>query len=198
MDKFNELKMLLMKDRSYRRFNESERIDNETLKEIVELSRYCASGRNLQPLKYILISEQSVCDEIFPLLKWAGYLPEWEGPEPGERPSAYIVQLLDTDITSNPLCDEGLQIQAITLGAVACGYGACIIKSFNSARLREILKIDSNLQPSYVIAMGKPLEEVVIEELKDNSTDSIKYYRTPDRVHHVPKRSLKDLVIKQI
>ncbi len=47
---------LLKKNRSYRRFCESERIPQEQLEEWVGLTRFCASARNAQPLKYIPVS----------------------------------------------------------------------------------------------------------------------------------------------
>ena len=166
------------------------------LKEIVGLTRFCASGRNLQPLKYTIVNQKSQCDQIFTILKWAGYLTDWDGPKEGERPTAYIVQFLDTNITKNPLCDEGLQLQAITLGAVAMGYGACIIKSFNVAKLQEILGTDGYLQPTYVVALGKPVEKVVIENLTISSEEGIKYYRDTDGTHHVPKRTLDEILVK--
>ncbi|MCH5232597.1 MAG: nitroreductase family protein [Muribaculaceae bacterium] len=189
------LRKLLMADRSYRRFDEGHRIDKETLIQLVELTRYCASGRNLQPLKYFVANENDMCDKIFPLLKWAGYLPEWDGPVKGERPTAYLIQCLDTNITKSYLSDDGLQQQAITLGAVAEGLGCCIIKSFNVIKLKEILGLPDNYEPIYVIAIGKPIEKVVIDDMSNQDSSDIKYYRTPDGIHHVPKRSLDDLVI---
>ena len=194
-NKFEILSELLKKDRSYRRFDESFKIDAGTLKRLVELTRYCSSGRNLQPLKYFIVNDEEKCEQIFPLLKWAGYLKEWDDPEKGERPSAYLIQCLDTNLTKNYLCDDGLQLQAITLGATALGLGCCIIKSFNIVKLKEILSLEENLSPLYILAIGKPVETVVIEKLKDTGEEGIKYYRTPDKVHHVPKRSLEELLI---
>lgn len=131
---------------------------------------------------------------MFPLLGWAGYLKDWPGPEEGERPAAYLVQCLDTDLTRDCMCDDGLQLQAITLGAAAMGLGCCIIKSFNGGRLREALAIEERYEPLYVVAIGRPLEKVVIEDMAPGSED-IKYYRTPDATHHVPKRQLPELLI---
>ena len=196
-NKFEILKSLLKKDRSYRRFDESYKIENNTLKELVGLTRFCASGRNLQPLKYYIVNDLEKCDRLFPLLKWAGYFLDWDGPDEGERPTAYLIQCLDTELTKNYLCDDGLQLQTITLGATALGLGCCIIKSFNVVKLKEILNLDENLSPLYVLALGKPGEEVVIEDLKDFAEDSIKYYRTLDGMHHVPKRSLAELLINK-
>lgn len=195
MQQFEIVESLLRSDRSIRRFDESKPIDSETLKRLVGLTRFCASGRNLQPLKYRTVCSAEECDKVFPLLKWAGYLPDWDGPEKGERPTAYLVQCLDTRLTNNCLCDEGLQLQAITLGAAALGIGGCIIKSFNAPKLAEELGLPEWALPSYVLALGFPVEEVVIEDMKGTDADAVKYYRSADRVHHVPKRPLSELLI---
>ena len=94
---------LLKKNRSYRRFCESERIPQEQLEEWVGLMRFCASARNAQPLKYIPVCHKEECEEVFKTLAWAGYLTDWDGPEKGERPAAYLIQLLDTRILENCL-----------------------------------------------------------------------------------------------
>ncbi len=185
------LKDLLLKNRSCRRFRQKERIPADELRRWVDHTRYCASGRNLQPLKYILIHSEQGCAQVFPLLKWAGYLPDWEGPEEGERPAAYIVQLLDTSLTENPLCDEGLQLQALTLSAVEAGYACCIIKAFQAEALHKSLNLPAHLRPCYVVAVGKGVEEVRLETMKDKD---VRYWRTPDKVHHVPKRTLEEIL----
>lgn len=194
-DKFVILSDLLKADRSYRRFDENYKIERETLRKLVGLTVYCASGRNLQPMKYFMVDDEETCSMIFPLLKWAGYLSDWDGPEIGERPTAYLVQCLDKDLTGNYLCDDGLQLQAITLGAVALGLGCCIIKSFNAIKLKEGLGLPSHLEPLNVVAIGKPAEKVVIEKMSETNPDDVKYYRTPDGIHHVPKRGLDELLI---
>lgn len=192
-NKFDIIHSLLRVDRSVRRFVESERIDTATLESLVDLTRFCASGRNLQPLRYRIVNTPEECAAIFPLLAWAGYLPEWPGPEPGERPAAYLVQCIDTDLTTNCLCDDGLQLQAITLGAAALGIGGCIIKSFNAAKISETLDIPTRFTPLYVLALGLPAEKVEIEPIGHDG--DVRYYRTPDRIHHVPKRPLSELLI---
>jgi len=45
----------------------------------------------------------------------------------------------------------------------------------------------------YVVALGMPVEEVTIEDAIDK--DDIKYYRDENRVHHVPKRTISDLLV---
>ena len=196
MKKYELLKELLINDRSIRRFNEAKTIGQDTLLKIVELTRYCASGRNLQPLRYRLVTDPKEKEELFPMLGWAGYLPEWAGPEEGERPSAYIIQCRDNDLTNNIMCDDGLQLQTLTLGATALGLGGCIIKSFNPRKLSEILKLENRYEPLYVLALGYPVEKVVLTGLNPEKDKEIKYYRDENGVHYVPKRPLEDLIIK--
>lgn len=185
------LKELLQKNRSYRRFYQDTRIAEQELAELVELTGLCPSGRNAQALKYVIVNDLSLCEKVFETLAWAGYLTDWAGPSEGERPSAYLIQLLDTTIVENCLCDDGIQAQTVMLGAVEKGLGGCIIKAFKNEELRNILHLPERLRIMYVLALGKPKEHVVIDEIKDGD---FKYWREPDGTHHVPKRSVNELI----
>ncbi|MDE6575027.1 MAG: nitroreductase family protein [Muribaculaceae bacterium] len=187
---------LLKSNRSYRRFNESKAITDSTLQQLVGLTRYCASARNLQPLRYRIVSSQKERDAIFPALKWAGYLSDWEGPAPGERPSAYLIQCLDVSLTTNCLCDDGLQLEAITLGASALGIHGCIIKAFNVPEIIAALHLPEQYKPLYVLALGYPAEKVVVTDTDGSHDADIRYYRTADSTHIVPKRPVSELIIK--
>ena len=83
MNDFEVLKNLLVKDRSIRRFYENEAIDEATLEKLVELTRYCGSGRNLQPLKYRIVVDEDEKRGIYPYLAWAGYYKDWDGWKKG-------------------------------------------------------------------------------------------------------------------
>jgi nitroreductase len=184
---------LITKNRSYRRFDESVTISYNQLKEWIELARLSASGRNAQPLKYIISCEKEKNEKIFSTLGWAAYLRDWDGPAEGERPSAYLVQLLDTEISTNFFCDDGIAMQNILLGAVEAGFGGCIFRTINKPKLIELLSIPEKFQIVNVIALGKPNETVVIEVLKEGD---FKYWRDENGVHHVPKRSLSELILE--
>lgn len=186
------IKDIVKRNRTYRRFDNSVEITREQVVEWIDCARYCASAKNAQPMKYIVVTNRKECAKLYPSLKWAAYLTEWDGPIPEERPTAYILQLLDTDISTNPLCDDGLQLQTITMAAVEAGFGACIFKSFNNAMLCEQFNLPDHLQIQYVVAFGKPIEEVVIEAI---SGEDYKYWRTEDQKHHVPKRPIDEIVL---
>lgn len=194
MKAFELLREMMMNDRSVRRFDEQKAVDESELRQLVELTRYCASGRNLQPLRYRMVTADEELRLVGDNVKWAGYLTDWDGPAEGERPRAYLIQCLDTGLCQNPLCDDGLQLQTLTLGATAIGLRGCIIKSFNAAEIAAGLRLPERMKPLYVLALGYPVERVVIEPIGDDG--DVKYYRSEDGTHHVPKRRAEDLVIE--
>ena len=185
------IKELISKTRSYRRFDESQKVEMKTLAELVDLARLSASGANRQPLKYLLYNTPEFCNKIFPTLAWAGYLADWSGPEEGERPAAYIIIVGDKDITESFGVDHGIAAQSIMLGATAEGLGGCMIASIKKEELKNILEIPDRFEILLVLALGKPVEKVVIDDAKDNN---IKYWRDADNTHHVPKRKLSDII----
>ena len=187
-----ELKDLILKNRSYRRFYEDYQISLAALRELVDLARLSPSGGNLQPLKYKLANNAEINGKIFPCLGWAGYLTNWHGPDEGEHPSAYIIMLEDTGIKKEVRNDQGIASQSILLGAVEKDLGGCIIGSVKKERLREVLEIPSHLEILLVIALGKPRETVVLESLPPDG--NIKYWRDEAMIHHVPKRSLDEII----
>lgn len=187
------LKDLILQNRSYRRFDESRRLETSTLESLIDLARLSASGANKQPLKYLAYNEPADCDRIFPYLAWAGYLREWPGPDKGERPSAYIIVLGDKTIAESYGIDHGIAAQSIMLGAVEAGFGGCMIQSIKREELRTEIGLADTFDILLVLALGKPVERVVIEEIRDND---VKYWRDKDMTHHVPKRNLKDIILK--
>jgi len=184
---------LILKNRSYRRFHQEVDIKLETLRELVDLARLSGSARNAQPLKYILSCEPQRNSLIFPHLAWAGYIKGWSGPCEGEKPSAYIIILGDTEISRSFGCDHGIAAQSIMLGATEKGLGGCIIASIEKEGLRKALQIPTRYEILLVLALGKPKETVVIETIEPSG--DTKYWRDNNGVHHVPKRPLDDIII---
>lgn len=184
---------LIRKNRSCRRFYQSQAVDLETLERLINLARLSASAANLQPLKYILSSNLKINAQIFPCLGWAGYLKDWPGPAEGERPAAYIVILGDSGIAKNFGCDHGIASQNILLGAREIGLACCIIESIDRKKLGDILNISPKFKILLVIAIGKPREKVVLEAVGPNG--DIRYWRDDKEIQHVPKRSLNDIIV---
>ena len=187
------LKDLILKTRSCRRFDESHQIRLETLERMIDLARLSPSGGNRQPLNYLLYNKPEECERIFPYLAWAGYFKDWQGPENGERPSGYIIMLGDKSVTDAFGVDHGIAAQSIMLGATETGLGGCIIGSIKREELCEELKIPDKYEILFILALGKPIEKIIIDEIKHND---VKYWRDKEGNHHVPKRNLEELILK--
>jgi nitroreductase len=190
------LKDLILKNRSYRRFDPDVPVSLETLRDLVDLARLSASVSNRQPLKYILCCAPKVNADIFPHLAWAGFLTDWGGPAEGERPAAYIVILNDKNIAAVPTVDHGIAAQSMMLGATERGLGGCMIGSIQKDDLRMALDIPEQYEIVLVLALGKPAETVVIDDMGPDG--NFRYYRDDEDVHHVPKRLSEGLIVQEI
>ncbi|MCF7934104.1 MAG: nitroreductase family protein [Spirochaetia bacterium] len=180
--------------RSFRKFDQSARMTEQQLSSLAALAGLAPSAANLQPLVYRLITDEKTCEQVFSTLSWASALTDWDGPKEGERPAAYVVIAQDMNISKRVWLDPGIAAVTIMYGAVEMGYGGCILASIDRDRIVEILDLPSRYAIQLVLALGVPTEQVVLDTLK-HPDDSIAYHRTPDGVHHVPKRALKDIVI---
>ena len=188
------IKELVEKTRTVRRFDGSFVIAHETLEALVDLARLSPSGANRQPLKYILVTEAARRAEVYSCLAWAGYLTTWEGPDPHERPTGYIIVLGDKEISDTFGIDHGIAAQSIMLGANEKGLGGCIIASVKKEKLRSSFSIPMQYEILLVLAVGKPVENVVIETINNND---VKYWRDEQSVHHVPKRTIDEIILRK-
>jgi len=193
MEVIQVIRDLIIENRSCRRFHQEVSIELETLRELVDLARLSASAANRQPLKYILSCEPQKNALIFQCLGWAGALKDWPGPSEGERPSAYIIMLGDTEIAKSFFCDHGIAAQSIFLGAREKGLGGCIHAGVQREELSKAIGIPPRYEILLVLSLGKPREKVVLETLGPDG--DFNYWRDSDNVHHVPKRPLDDIII---
>jgi nitroreductase len=149
----------------------------------------------MQPLKYILCCEPDQNAKIFPLIvNWKRHIPEWHGPEEGERPAAYIMILGDKEVSPSFGVDAGIAAQSILLGATEKGLGGCMLGSMRKEEARKVLDIPAQYEILLTIALGKPGEKVVMETA--NPGQDTKYWLEKDGSHHVPKRRLEDIIIR--
>ncbi|GAG63897.1 unnamed protein product [marine sediment metagenome] len=158
---------LVIENRTCRRFYQDVTIERETLRELVDLARLSASGANRQPLKYILSCDPQKNALIVQCLGWAGALKDWTGPSEGERPSAHIIILGDTEIADSFFCDHGIAAQSILLGAREKGLGGCMHGSAKKDELSKALGIPPRYEILLVLSLGKPKEKVSLNLILD-------------------------------
>ena len=181
--------------RSYRRFKEDEPLGRGFLLALVDIARKVASAANRQPLRYAIVDDPAQCAELFGGLRWAGALTDWDGPEEGERPSAYLVIFSDGEPAKFTWTDCGIAAQTIALAATEAGAGACMMASFSPSVVFDVVgEGAAGMTPLLVLALGIPSETCVLEAAEPG--EDLDYWRGPDGVHHVPKRTLASVLIQ--
>lgn len=183
------LSKLISTRRTIRRFKQVP-IERRILRGLVDAARVAPSAANLQPCEYIVIDEKILLEEVFSTLRWAGYITPHGNPPPGERPSAYIVILINEKKGRPGIHDAAAAIENMILLAWAHGIGTCWIGSIERKTLSRILRVPQDCRIDSVLALGYPLERPVVEKL----TDSVKYWKDKKGVLHVPKRELDSIL----
>jgi len=184
---------LVSETRSCRRFQQKPLPDG-FLESLVDLARRCPSAGNAQPLKYMTIAGEQMKKDLYPHLRWAGALKDWDGPVEEERPAGYFVMVLDKSISENGDWDIGIVAQTVQLAAMELGIGSCMIGAFIKEPVAALMDLPQNMEAKLIIALGYPAEKREIVDLKDSSH----YYRDADGVHYVPKRTKEELYIKSL
>lgn len=176
--------------RSIRKFKQQP-VPVEVLTKLVDAARLAAQGSNMQPMKYLLVHEAELLDPIFSTTRWAGAIAPQGNPADDERPMAYIVVLVDTEVKKAGYdVDAGAAVENLLLAAVAEGIGACWLGALERDNIRAILNIPERYVLHTMVALGYPAESPLMEE----EQGSIKYYKDEQGVLHVPKRKLQDII----
>jgi len=177
---------VILSRRSIRQFK-PDSLAREALVRIVEAGRLAPSAANLQPLEFVVVDDRDICAKFFPCLKWAAYVAPQGNPRPGQEPVAYVVVLVNTAVREKMFeYDVGAAVENMILTALADGIGSCWLISIDREKAAQILGVPEGLRIDSVLALGRPAESPVVEELKD----SAKYWKDDEGRLHVPKRPL--------
>lgn len=184
---------LIRKNRSYRRFDNSKKLDAGFMDELIEAARISQSAANAQPLRYVTVSSPEKCAEVYPHLRWAGRFKDWDGPEENERPTGYVAVLADTESKGKPQVDSGLSMQNMCLTAMEKGVGSCMIGNIVKKELCAVLDIPERYELLWVIAFGYPVENVILEDQKGD----LGYHRDEQGNHYVPKYTADEVLVNK-
>ncbi|MBE6554880.1 MAG: nitroreductase family protein [Ruminococcaceae bacterium] len=185
---------LVLKNRSYRAFDEGTPITRQQMTALVDLARRTASGMNKQPLRYRILTEKSDLGKMLGNCRFAASLGIPLPPK-GKHPTGFILMLADSEAGSPDALmkkDVGIAAQTILLGAVEMGFGGCMLASFDPKRMSEDFGIDERYVPQLAIALGKPAEEVALADSRDGT---MTYWRDENGTHFVPKHTLDEILI---
>lgn len=177
---------LILKRRTIRIFK-NKKIPRKILEKLVNAARLAPSARNLQPLEYLVVDDEKLCDRIFENVYFGGQVEKLRTKE--NRPVAYILVLVNKNIKPERFeHDVGLAIENIVLTAWEEGIGACIMGAIEREKISKIFNLPSHYYLDLVIALGYLAEKPVIEEKYGH------YWRDEKGILHVPKRSLKEIL----
>lgn len=178
--------------RTTRKFKQTQLSHND-IYDLIDAARLAPTGANLQSLKYMIVSDEKTRKQMFPYIKYAGYLPEWN-PTFDECPPVFIVIVNDTDIKPDARSevDCGSAIMSMCLAATDKGIGSCWLGAIERDNIKSILNLKDNHSIAYILGLGYPDQDAKEVEM----ADSIKYYFDDNGTVCVPKRSMEEILIK--
>jgi nitroreductase len=187
---FNNFKDLITNTRATRRFKSGVTISPKDLEEVIDVARVTSSAKNMQPLKYITVTDKNLVKKLSDTTQWAAHLKEWSQSE-DEQPSAFIIVLNDTSIDGFAMLDCGISLNCIMTGLKIKGYASCPLASIDKKLCKDLFEIKTPLEPMLGIAVGIADETIKLVEPKEDTN----YYRDEDGNHYVPKRSLNEVLV---
>ncbi len=189
----NEMMKLMTGRRTYRRFDQSRRIPEEVIEEIIESARLSSSARNGQQLTFAVVENAEKVEEIFPMTHFAGALPKELGtPKDGEHPVLYILLLTEAGAKDTWIpVDAGIAAANMTMAAWYHGVGSCIMGAIDRKQIREALSIPEKYEIHSAIAFGYPTHKSTVVSVGEEG--DLKYYLDENKDYYVPKKDVREI-----
>ncbi len=175
-----------------RKFSQ-EQPKRDDLLQIIDCARLAPCGANMQPLKYAIVTDEEKRRSLYPFIRYAGYLKDWN-PTFEECPPAFIVIVNDTGIrpTASCECDSGIALMSMSLAAQELGYGSVCLGGIDRKEIKEALRLDEKYDVAYLLGVGYPAQTGETFEC----TGDVKYYFDENGNVHVPKRAMGEVLIE--
>lgn len=137
----------IQKRRSVRNFT-GDPIPPGDLLKIVDAGRLAASGSNLQPWEFIIITDPDMIDHLKVAARWM------------EHAGAIIAVVMDP--ASRWWVEDGAAaVQNMLLAATALGYGSCWLEGYtlrSEAEFKALLGIPAERRLMTLVPLGVPVE----------------------------------------
>lgn len=184
------LDSLLLKNRSYRGYDEGYVVSEGELKEMLKVVTKVPSAKNQQVLRFKLVTRDTGGDIVLKNTRYGGALPELHLPFEGTAPYAFII--ICSTIPENKWVDIdlGIAAQSILLKCVEMGLNGICVGAFNKQELSAAF--DLKYEPVMVLAIGKGAEKIQLLSISEE--EGRNYFRDKG-IHYVPKVKLDDLIL---
>ncbi|MDA3810616.1 MAG: nitroreductase family protein [Spirochaetaceae bacterium] len=184
---------LIKKNRTKRVYDGSE-VPLSLLRSLIEDCRFSSSTMNRQDIRYILITDDQLCSEIFQITN----LSTTHKVDKKNRPGAFVVMIVDKNINlpdSFLYYNLGIITANLTLSATSQGYNCVTLLSTNLEKLAGLISLDKKKKAVSVIAVGKSQQKVETIDIEEGDTS---YYKKDGDIHMVPKLTAKALIYQEI
>ncbi len=151
--------------RSVRRYTE-EPVTKEQFEEIVELARMAPTWKNTQTLRYVLVQDRSIIDQI----KQEALLGFEHNAKTLASTNSLVILTQVNGIcgyerdgsfstskgTGWEMFDAGIAAQTFCLAAYEKGLGTCILGVFDEKKVAEAIDLPEGQTVAALISMGSP------------------------------------------
>ena len=186
------LDRLIMKNRSYRGYDNTYVVRPDQLRRIISVNTKIPSARNSQLLRFRPVTHEEA-EKVTPFIRLGGALKDMKLPFEGQEPRAFVVICSATPTPDHYVyIDLGISAQSMLLQAVEIGLGGICIGAFDKEKVKESLELP--YEPLLVVAIGKPNERIELVEI--HADENKNYWRDEKGTHYVPKVALDELIIK--
>jgi len=171
-----------------------EAVDKDRLTAWIDAARLAPSAANKQPIVFGLVTQRDKVERVFKYTRWAGYLKGERTPSPDGLPGAWILFLIDKEISqSGYQHDVGAAAQSIQLCAWAEGVGSCWMGAIDRPGIMQELGLDEERYIlDTVLALGVPAESPDTCCAKGD----IRYFLSEEGQLIVPKRPLEEVLMQ--
>ena len=140
MDVFQAIK----KRKSVRGYT-GESISEEDMNKLLQSARMAPSAKNLQPWQIIVVTDTETKKELVGICHGQMFV---------EDAAAVIIGLVEDTKWSE--IDLTISLDHLSLQAVELGLGTCWIGSFDTEKLKELIKIPDGYEPFILMTVGHP------------------------------------------
>jgi nitroreductase len=148
-----ELFEAIFKRRSVRVYKE-EPVKKRDIEKIIEAASWAPTGANLQPWKFIVITDPEIKNKISEKARFYFIKSHHASEAP-----CLIVVLADLKKSKWAVVDASMASQNLMLAATALGFGTCFIGAFDEESVKKILEIPDQYKVVGLITLGKPAEK---------------------------------------
>jgi nitroreductase len=137
----------IKKRRTVREYT-GEAIPQENLEKIVDAGRLAATGSNMQPWDFIIVTEKEMIEQLKVAAEWM------------EKAGAIIAVVMDP--SSRWWVEDGAAaVENILIASTALGYGSCWLEGYTLPReeqFKKLLNVPDDKRLLTLVPIGVPVE----------------------------------------